>query len=187
MIKTFLVGIVLGLAASIAGAYYLPVVDQARERSIIRVQPNGGNAEAFHINIPMDQIASGAAGQATPLPPGMAWPEALADSSVSLYKLRNSNDVVIGVASRTAVRDDAFGSAVEWVLHLPARGSLYATMPASGSSVDGRSGRILSGTREFARIGGELTESYTRLGDGDDLRRGRIDLVTASIAAGDGA
>jgi len=56
LLKTFLLGILLGLAAAAGALYAIPAVDQKREASIVTVAPNGGNAETFHINIPIDRI-----------------------------------------------------------------------------------------------------------------------------------
>ena len=119
MLRTFIIGIVLGITGVIAALHLLPAVDQARESSLITVAPNGGNLEAFHVNIPMDRIMVGAPGQTEPLPPELEWPEdpMLSDARAELFKLRNSRDAVVGVASRIAARDDS-GDVVEWVLHL---------------------------------------------------------------------
>ncbi len=187
MFKTYLFGIVLGVIGAITAVFFLPVVDQARENSVIRVMPNGGNAETYHINIPMDRIAVGAAEQSAPLPPGMTWPEDFATSSAELYKIRNVHDAVIGVASRVVVDNGDGGDAIEWVLHFPARGSLYVGMRTTVEEGQQRSGSILSGTREFSRYSGQVTEAYVPLEGDDELRRGRIELVSRyqSISGGE--
>ena len=179
MFKTYLFGIVLGVIAAFTAVYFVPVVDQARENSVITVMPNGGNSESYHINIPMDRIAVGAAEQSAPLPPGMEWPEAFASSSAELYKLRNIHDSVIGVASRVVVDNGEDGSAIEWVLHFPARGSLFVSMQPRIEEGQQRSGSILSGTREFGSLSGRVTEAYVPLQSDDELRRGRIELVSS--------
>ena len=63
MIKTFITGIVLGIAGVIAALYVVPVVDQHREQSIISMSTNGGNSEAFHVNIPIYATGHGMAGR----------------------------------------------------------------------------------------------------------------------------
>ena len=105
MIKIFIFGIILGLAGVMAGLHYVPAVDQYREASIISVTRNGGNTETFHVKVPVDRIMIGAPGQTKPLPTGMVWPEdpRFGDARVELFKLRNSRDAVIGVASRLAL------------------------------------------------------------------------------------
>ena len=125
MIKTFIVGILLGAGAVAAALHYIPVVNQFREQSLVVVHPNHGNSESFHVNVPMDRIMIGAQAQASPLPPGLDWPEdpAFADVRAELFKIRNSKDAVVGVASRIAAKEDS-RDVIEWVLHLPARGSV---------------------------------------------------------------
>ncbi|MEM1173602.1 MAG: hypothetical protein AAGI27_02215 [Pseudomonadota bacterium] len=178
MFKTYLFGIVLGVIAAFTAVYFVPVVDQARENSVITVMPNGGNSESYHINIPMDRIAVGAVDQSAPLPPGMQWPQDFSSSSAELYKVRNIHDAVIGVASRVIVDNGDAGNAIEWVLHFPARGSLFVSMQTQIEDGQQRSGRILSGTREFGSLAGQVTEAYVSLEGGDELRRGRIELVS---------
>jgi hypothetical protein len=94
--KTFIAGVLLGAAAAGAALYFIPVVNQAREYSLITVTPNSGNEEVFHANIPTDRIMVGAPRQAAPLPIGLDWPDnaLFADSRAELFKIRNSQDVV---------------------------------------------------------------------------------------------
>ncbi len=174
MLKTFILGIVLGIAATAGILYAVPAVDQHREASIISVTPNGGNSESFHINIPMDRIMVGHAGQV--LPAELDWPddESLADVRVELYKLRNSKDTVIGVAARTA--EDESGL-IDWVLHLPARGSLYFNIDPVPREGGFRAGQMRTGTREFSGMVGAMTESWAADTSGTDgSPAGRIQL-----------
>lgn len=183
MIKTFITGIVIGIVAVIAALHLFPAVDQAREASIISVSPNGGNRESFHVNIPMDRIMVGAQGRDNPLPPGMVWPgdPLLAGTRAELFKLRNSRDAVIGVASRIAARDQTVGQIVEWVLHMPARGSIFVTMSpqsASGSRV----GSMRAGTREFATLVGRVSERWQADAEGS-ANAGRIQLDATFVSS----
>lgn len=161
------------------------------------MQANGGNVELFHVNLPGDRIFSGNAGSGRQFPEGLEWPvaELPANARIELFKVRNSNDVVVGVASR--VSGPVLNSApiVEWSLHLPARGTLYASL---GPSVDGASSRrgvLRAGTREFAQLAGRVDESYSSAagaGDASDSSEGRINLVTSLVgvrfeSTGDGA
>ena len=108
MLKTFIFGILLGLVTAAGALYSIPVVDQHREVSIISVAPNGGNSESFHINIPMDRVMIGAAGEASGVPAGLVWPEdpVLGNVSTEVFKIRNARDAVVGVAARTVASDD---------------------------------------------------------------------------------
>ena len=91
MIRTFIIGVVLGLVAAAGALYAIPVVDQVREESITRVAPNGGNVEVFRIDIPTDRVMATPPGQAEPVPPGLKWPnvEKLADVRTEMFKVRN--------------------------------------------------------------------------------------------------
>jgi hypothetical protein len=183
LLKTFIVGIVLGIAGAVAGLYLYPVVDQHRETSIVSVAPNGGNVESFHVNVPMDRIMVGTPGQKKPLPLGLEWPgdELLKDVRVELFKIRNERDTVIGVASRAAAKKGS-ANVIDWVLHLPARGSVYVNMRPEALEGGYRQGVLRAGSREFARMGGSMTERWVRNSSGEeDAPVGRIELVTAFV------
>ncbi|MBT8100507.1 MAG: hypothetical protein KJO82_12190 [Gammaproteobacteria bacterium] len=183
MFRIFIVGIVLGAISGFAALYYVPIVDQYREQSIVSVLPNGGNAESFHVNVPIDRIMVGAPSRSNSLPPGLEWPanELYADARVELFKIRNSKDAVVGVASRMAATDTTPG-VIEWVLHLPARGSVFLTMQPD--AVDGgyRVGELRAGTREFGSLRGSVSERWIAdASAAGDATAGRIELVTAFI------
>jgi len=183
VVKSFYFGIVFGIAATVAALWFVRVVDQHREPSIVTVEPNGGNREVFHVNLPEDRILARSPDGATLLPESLAWPAApvLAGVQAELYKLRDANGVVVGVASRISGPGDATGSVLEWALHLPARGTVYATL-RPGSTADGyRDGALRAGTREFARLRGTVTERFESAGDDG----GRIELTTALVAMGE--
>ena len=173
MFKTFTFGIFLGFAASAAALYFFPVVDQGRERSITSVQANGGNLEAFHVNLPADRIFAG--GGDTAIPADARWPIDIdiGDAQAELFKVRNAEERVIGVASRLSAGGDR--PFVEWVLHMPARGSLYVAVDPTSSEVSGRSGLLRAGTREFSDLQGAVTERYVAGSEG----AGRLELVAA--------
>jgi hypothetical protein len=185
MVKTLIFGFLLGIVGTIAAVYYLPVVDQHRESSIIAVAPNGGNTESFYMNIPTDRIMVGAPNQAEPLPPGLEWPvgEVFSGLRAELFKIRNSDETVIGVASRAVTQSEEFGDSIEWVVHLPARGTFYTSMPPE--SVDGvhRVGILRAGTREFGPMHGRVSERWVANTDDDEegAPDGRIELVTSFV------
>ena len=188
MIKTYIIGTVLGIVAVFAAAYFVPVVDQHRESSLIAVTPNGGVRETFHINIPMDRIVVGARTAAQPVPPGLQWPDdPIVDGvSAELFKLRNANDTVIGVASRVAATDDTLGASIDWVLHFPARGSMFVSMQPEAVEGSHRVGRISAGTREFDDLDGRVTERWVSGGaEGTEDSSGRIELVSRFVGKPD--
>ena len=185
MLKTIIFGFLLGIVGTVAAAYYVPVVDQYRESSVISVAPNGGNMESFRINVPTDRIMIGAPMQAEPLPPGLRWPtEEMFDGvRVELFKVRNTRDTVIGVASRMVAVSDQIADSVEWVVHLPARGTFYVTMPAQPADGDRRVGSMRAGTREFRPMQGAVSERWVPNTDNDDPEApdGHIELVTSLV------
>lgn len=188
MIKTFIGGIILGVAAVTAALHLLPTVDQHREASIISVSQNGGNAEVFHVNVPMDRIMLGAEDNQNTIPPSLEWPQdlQLGDVRAELFKLRNSRDAVVGVASRLAASNDEIGDVIEWVLHLPARGSVYVTMQAQSDSNIRRVGELRAGTREFEKMFGQFSEQWVAAtGDTENGQAGRIELATSFLSSVD--
>lgn len=183
MLKTFLVGILLGLVIAAGGLYAIPAVDQAREASIVEVAPNGGNLETFHINVPMDRVMIGAQTQESPLPPGLAWPgdEELAGVRSEMFKIRDARDSVVGVAVRTAAEQDA-GAIIDWVIHLPARGSIFVNMDPAPQEGGFRIGGIRSGSREFGAFSGFVTERWVEnQSDEEDAPAGHIELVATYV------
>lgn len=183
MFRTFIVGIVLGIAGLAAGLYLYPIVDQQREASIVYVAANGGNVESFHVNVPMDRIMAGASSQKKPLPAGMEWPpdELIKDVRVELFKIRNERDTVVGVAARTAAKDGS-DDVIDWVLHLPARGSVYINMQPEALPGGYRQGELRAGSREFSELGGAMTERWVPNSSGEeDAPAGRIELLTTFV------
>jgi len=149
------------------------------------VHPNHGNTESFHVNVPMDRIMIGAKAQANPLPPGLDWPEDTGFDGVraELFKLRNANEDVVGVASRIAASDEVSGDMIEWVLHLPARGSIYVDLQPEPREGGYRVGALRAGTREFVSLVGQMTERWIADNSGlEDAPAGRIELITAFVA-----
>ena len=183
LLKTFFLGIVLGLAAAAGALYAIPVVDQIRETSIVKVAPNGGNSETFHITVPMDRIMLGDGGQAGGIPPGLEWPadEVLAGVRAELFKIRNARDTVVGVAVRTAATSQE-NNVIDWVLHLPARGSLFINMDVAPLEGGFRIGEIASGSREFEPLSGFMTERWiANDSNEEDAPAGRIELLTSYV------
>lgn len=177
MIKTFIVGIVLGIAAAAGALYAIPAVDQHREISLVVVAPNGGNTETFHINVPSDRVMAGGQQQAV-LPAGLQWPDddVFSNLSAEIFKIRNTRETVVGVAARTVARD-ADVDIIDWVIHLPARGSFYVNMNAVADEDGLRIGSIRTGSREMRSMSGRVTERWVPDTSGDvDAEAGRIEL-----------
>jgi len=189
--KSFVIGVLSGVVLVACLLHFVPVVDQHREASLISVQANGGNTESFHVNLPDDRIVLGGAGKEV-IPANLEWPEVavLGDAQAELFKIRNRNDVVVGVASRISGTGSATGNVVEWTLHLPARGTLYANLQPLPDEGGSRSGRLRAGTREFASMQGSINERTRAIEDGrenDSGPVGRIELVTALVREAEGS
>jgi len=184
LFKTFYLGIALGLLGAFALTYSVPVVDLHREPSLISVRPNGGNAETYRIDLPRDRILVGLAGVDNALPAGLDWPaeELFGDLQTELFKVRDRNDVVIGVASRLASASEKTGAFIEWTVHLPARGTVYLQMEVAPSAEGHRNGRLMTGTQDFETLSGTVIEQYITDFEDEDLNvDGRIELITAFV------
>jgi len=183
LLKTFFFGIALGLVVAAGALYAVPVVDHEREASIVTVAPNGGNVEMFHINIPMDRIVLGAPGQVGAVPPGLEWPDEVALSNVraELFKIRNARDTVVGVAVRTAAENEG-RDIIDWVLHVPARGSVFVNMDVDAQEGGFRLGKIRSGSREFGSLSGFMAERWiVNESNEEDAPAGRIELQATYV------
>lgn len=182
MFKFFSLGTVVGLVATGVVLHFLPVVDQYREPSIISVQPNGGNREMLHVSLPSDRIMASAPGMATSVPDGLEWPDLplFSGSRTEIFKLRNAEDRVVGVASRVA--DQSGSPFVEWTLHLPARGSLYLVLNAAPTAAGYLTGRLRAGTEEFEPLAGTVIERYSEVQGDDGDSVGRLELVLQVVA-----
>ena len=127
----------------------------------------------------------GAAGQSSPLPPGLTWPEHPEFDGIrtEMFKLRNARDAVIGVASRLATNDPELGGVIEWVLHFPARGSLMVAMRAQTENAH-RVGELTAGTREFSKLLGRLSERWVdETGGAEGAPVGRIELTLSFVSS----
>ncbi len=175
----------LGLVGTGVLTYSVPFVDLHREPSLISVLPNGGNAETYRIDLPRDRILIGLTGAENALPAGLDWPtdELFGDLQTEMFKIRDGDDVVIGVASRLASASEETGPFIEWALHLPARGSVYLKMDVTPSPEGHRNGRLVAGTQDFETLSGTVREQFVSdFGDEELNIDGRIELITAFVA-----
>ena len=174
----------MGLASAGALTYFVPAVDLHRERSLVSVQANGGNSEVFRIDLPRDRVLVGLAGRENSFPAGLLWPtdESLGNFQAEIFKVRDRNNVVIGVASRLASSTEETGGFIEWTIHLPARGTIYAQMDLNPADGGYRDGTMRSGTRDFETLRGSIREHFIAdIEDKDYDIESRIELVTALV------
>lgn len=134
MKRLFIFAFVAGLLAVALAATLWPLPAHLRYRSITSVPANGGRLEEFVIHWPEDRIARpGEKGTALPAAAavGAAVLEDSAGRRVSaeLFRLRDTEDNVIGVAGRLAGTGGAIAdpgrSATNWLLVIPSRGALF--------------------------------------------------------------
>ena len=151
--------IIIGFFAGIIGvlvlAWTAPFLPHDRVRSQTDVQTNGGRLERFHVDVPGDVLSLLPAGGVTDvaaMPVDARWYPDLAPFSgeAATYRLRDDRGTVIGVASR--VRGVADPADVQWVLHIPARGTLALTGASVGNT---ELGSMAEGDGEFAGLTGE--------------------------------
>ena len=168
-----------------AGALYsFPAVDQFREVSIVSVAPNGGNSESFHINIPVDRVMVGATGKESGVPLGLMWPTdgIFENVSTEVFKVRNVRDAVIGVAARTVAKEGKT-DITDWIIHLPARGSLFVNMESQAKAGRPRIGELRAGSQEFDDLQGFVAESWVSDTSGEQgAPQGRIELLATYVS-----
>jgi len=184
LFKIFIAGILMGLGGAAALTYSVPAVDLHREASLMTVRPNGGNSETFRIDLPRDRILVGLVGTDNALPAGLEWPgdERFGNLQAEMFKVRDRNNVVIGVASRLANESEKTGPFIEWVLHLPARGTVYLQMDLAPSAEGHRNGRLVAGTRDFETLSGTVRERFITDVENEDFGANeRIELITAFV------
>ena len=179
-------GLILGVAGAASLVYFVQAIDLHRESSLISVRSNGGNLETFYINLPADRIFAGSRSddKSSSFPPGIQWPKdgALNGAASELFKLRNSDDIVVGVAARVSNPRDSSGAFIQWVLHLPARGSMFLRMQLNPSEGGLRNGLLMAGTREFEVLNGGVSEFFnTDVADSEYEVTGRLELVTSLV------
>lgn len=186
MIKTFILGLILGVVGAASLVYFVQTVDLHREASLISVRPNGGNAETFYINLPQDRIFAAKRSEDTTdvFPAGARWPkdQGLDGAASEVFKLRNSDDVVVGIAARTSNSRERSGAFIQWMLHFPARGSMFLRMQLTPSEDGVRNGLLMAGTREFETLNGGVSEYFNaEVADAEYDITGRLELVTALV------
>lgn len=138
MIRVFILSFLAGLALVVAAAGLYPLPGHERFRSNIEVLTNGGRQESFVIRWPQDRIAMPA-----PLPGaapvvtggGVVLDPGQQPVAVELFRLRDTDGNVIGIASRATARllgqRVAAASTTNWMLLIPSRGSLLLTQENS--------------------------------------------------------
>ena len=187
-------GFILGLAGTLAAAYFVPWFEFPRYRSAASVVANGGRLEQFMSHLPADRIGS-------TIDQGTALTGLGQGTRVGHFKLRDAEGNVIGLVARHEL---TIGDVMEtsWLVTIPSRGTiaLAATSPIAGSvdavvaarglepgdsldpslSVDYLApAKSVAATGEFEGIEFELVETWVVTGiDESGQIRGTLSLNT---------
>lgn len=232
MKRLFVIAFVAGFLAVALAATFWPLPQHLRYRSITTVPADGGRQEEFVVHWPEDRIARPGENRSGLPAAAAAGAAVLEDSagrrvSAELFRLRDTEDNVIGVAGRLAGTGGAIAdtgrSASNWLLVIPGRGALFlaqsdvqdttlregmaaegsvalapaqaaafwtdrprirTTAPAPAGDGPATTGRVLSGSREFAGLRGSFTETWDlEEVNTDGSTRGRIVLSTITLGA----
>lgn len=183
MKRLFFIAFFAGLLAVVLAASFWPLPQHLRYHSITSVPADGGRLEEFVIHWPDDRIPRrGESRSALPVTSavGAAVLEDSAGRRVSaeLFRLRDAEDNVIGVAGRLAGTGGAIAdtgrSASNWLLVIPSRGALFLgqgdVLDTTARETPGAGGNVVLAPAQSAAF-------WT------DRRRIR---VTAPAPAGDG-
>lgn len=148
MFKALISGFLLSFVVAVALSATVGPINHEYTSSVTRVTVEG-RLETFQIRLPDDRIVMTATAEAsgTSFPEGLSLPYAKTEAAMALdvYRLRDANDKVIGLASRLA------GEASEdWMIFIAARGAMYLSARErliDDSGHDVVRGEILDGSR----------------------------------------
>ena len=118
------------------------------------------------------------------MPLGLAWPTDTGFENISteVFKIRNEKNAVIGVAART-VANEGDTDLTDWVIHLPARGSLFVNMEPQTQEGHPRIGKLRTGSREFDDLSGFIAESWvSKTSSAEGVPQGRIELLANYVS-----
>lgn len=184
MKRLFFGAFIAGLLAVVLAATLAPLPTHLRFRSLISVPADGGGQEEFVIHWPEDRIARPGERDAG-LPAAAALgASVLEDSaghrvSAELFRLRDTEDNVVGVAGRLTGTGgaiaDAGRSASNWLLVVPSRGALFL---AQSDAFDATVRQGFAADRVVALAPAQAADFWT---DGPRLR------VTAAAPSRDGS
>ena len=134
MKRLFFVTFVTGLLIVALATALWPLPRHQRFRPLTAVPPDGGRQEDFIIHWPEDRIARAGDDSAELPAAAVVGAAVLEDSagrrvSAEQFRLRDSEDNVIGVATRVAGTGGAIAdpgrSSSNWLLVIPSRGALF--------------------------------------------------------------
>lgn len=164
----------MGILLTVVGARFYPLPEPDKVYSQATALANGGREEIFTIRLPDDRLGSPRAASTAAFPEQAFAAAGQERVLAELFRIRNPEGKIIGVASRMngqAPDDLGISEAVtDWVLLIPGRGALMmsrGTVESGGEReffVDRmgfsfvNSGPIISGTGDFEGLSGFYQE-----------------------------
>lgn len=204
--SSFITGFIIAFALVLVAAGFYPLPGHVRILSQTTTLPNGGRQEDFTIELPGDRIALPKFAKTAPFPNQAFSADGQDRLTAELFRLRNVQGVVIGVASKTTGKiPDGSGQATwvsDWILLIPSRGALLLNqenarnqqlrVPQQGSEgaapvvqrvtagpAPDDEGIVVRGTDEFAGLVGSYSEVLQlEYVDAGGVAHGQINLST---------
>jgi len=181
----------------LVGAYLYPLPTNVRLRSDTEPVANGGRKEDFYINLEFDRLAPAQEVLAAPFPEKGLQSGGDQVVRAELFRLRNAQREVIGLATRmTGLVPAASGDpfvAINWLVLVPGRGAfLLSQGPVLDAGVLPESaqferGDMLIGDGEFSGLSGSYVEAtLSEDVDGDGIEESVL-LLSTRMASGDSA
>jgi hypothetical protein len=174
LLRLFLAAFVLGALLMLLAARLYPLPEMSRLPSGATALTNGGREETFYIRLPDDRVGSPRAAPVAQFPKQAFAREGADRILAELFKLRNSEGRVIGLASKmsgqVAFPNQQRRNNVDWILLIPSRGAVLMSTggrpadrerkyPSNYMGLDPeRAGMIMGGTNEFEGLAGFFIE-----------------------------
>jgi hypothetical protein len=136
----FTIGVLVGLAGTLAAAHVFPW-QAPRLPAATSVVANGGRAERFLIRLPADRVVAGGSAElglrAAAFPASAGDLPTLIDPKQAVlleqFKVRDVSGAVVGIAARHWTQTPS-GPAAAWLLLLPGRGALMLAAPGEAAA-----------------------------------------------------
>ena len=178
----------------IAARFY-PFPEAPRFPSGTSTLANGGREEVFYVRLPDDRLGAARSAATAAFPQPAFAPDGEDKIVAELFRIRDADSQVIGLASRltgkVASRGDAPADLEDWMLLIPGRGTLLMSNKSLPAEVlpdlstgrmgftEAESGLMVKGTEEFAELTGfyKVTTDIESM-DNSGVAHGLITLTT---------
>jgi len=195
LIRLFFGSFVFGAVLAFLAAYFYPLPEAPRAYSQAEALANGGREESFFIRLPEDRIGSPRAAATAAFPQQGFSAVGQERILAELFRVRDADGNIIGLASRmngvAPAADGAPQSVTDWMLLIPGRGALMMGrgVVATGEAQEFyaerlgfsfvNSGPVVSGTGDFANLEGFYGEE-TEIDNVDSTGQafGRVKITT---------